>query len=137
LILQSNEDGVRSRSKGNEALTAEVARLMEQLRKVASELKAALDALNEKEKQSQKLAGELAGMAGKLQRAQKEADNAKSVAAVAQKQLHESENKVRELESALGTSGFKVAAETARAEGLEVVIFCVFHMQTRWGGRGG
>jgi Skp family chaperone for outer membrane proteins len=137
LILQSNENGVRSRSKGNEALTAEVARLMEQLRKVASELKAALAALNEKEKQSQKLAGELAGMAEKLKRAQEEADNAKSVAAVAQKQLQESEDKVRELESALGTSLFKVAAETARAERLEVVIVCVLYMQTRWGGTGG
>jgi hypothetical protein len=43
---------VQSRSKGNEERTAEEAWLMEQLRKVVSELKAALAAFNEKEKQS-------------------------------------------------------------------------------------
>lgn len=115
------------RSKGNEALTAEVARLTaevarqtEQLRSAASELDAAQAALTETERQSQKLARELADMAGKLKLAQELADNAKSVAAAAQKQLQESEGKIRELESALNKSVVGEKCQKERAEGLQV-----------------
>ena len=113
--------GVRSHSNGNEALTAEVARLTEQLRSAASELDSAQAALAETEKQSQKLTRELAGMAGNVKLAQEEADKAKSVAAAAQKRLQESEGKIRELESALKDSVVGERCQKERAEGLQVI----------------